>query len=566
MKINKLILTAIAALALTANESQAQSTAAEYQAYYNQPVTYQIFLAGNIGEVRTTHFHSGMDIKASQGVGAPILATADGYISRIGVSTSGYGKVLYITHPNGETSVYGHLNDFNSKIAEWVKSRQYQKKGYKVDLYPVKSDFPVKQGDTIAYLGNTGSSGGPHLHFEIRNKYNNPLNLVKLGLFNIKDNIPPTFGSVTMYQCDTVAGITKFTKQKTINAISKGNGEYQLEEPILHSTKPFYLVYDVIDYKNGSPNTMGIYSMTQMVDNLTNYSFEISKTSFTTSKYSSTMVEFAQDRLNKFHSIRSYISANNPLSIYRNVRNRGIITPTLDSTKNQQIQTVIEDDNGNRSVLKFEVASSPVSGPNNSNFTLEKNQRIVNWNEEFVYQDSIVKLTIPNRTLYDSQIFSFSSNPDGTEFTIEGDNVPLHKSVEVVLNVGEIPTDKQSKALLRKTKGSGLAMTTYSNGQLTAKISSLGTYKVTYDTTPPTITPLKTQNNQIRFKVTDDLAGVNSYKLMVDNKWELLEYEPKEKLMFYRYDASQTAKLRKVEVTVTDYSGNSNTYSTKLTF
>lgn len=274
MRISKIFLTTLAILSLASTKVQAQSTAQEYQAYYKSPVTFQIFLAGNIGEIRTTHFHSGIDIKASQGVGSPILATADGYISRIGVSTTGYGKVLYITHPNGETSVYGHLNGFNSKIAEWVKDRQYQKKGFYVDLYPTKNEFPVKQGETIAYLGNTGSSGGPHLHFEIRNKYNNPLNLVKLGMFNIKDDVPPTFGSVTMYTQDSVAGITRFTKQKTINAIKSGEGEYVLAEPVLHTSKPYYLVYDVIDYKNVSPNTMGIYAMTQMVDNLTNYSFE----------------------------------------------------------------------------------------------------------------------------------------------------------------------------------------------------------------------------------------------------------------------------------------------------
>ena len=136
--------------------------------YYRSPVGFTITLAGNVGEIRSDHFHTGMDIKALQGIGSPVYAVADGYVSRIGVSPTGYGNVLYVTHPNGETSVYGHLNGFAPQIARWVRARQYAKRSFRVDLYPERDQFPVKKGERIAFLGNSGSSGGPHLHFEIR--------------------------------------------------------------------------------------------------------------------------------------------------------------------------------------------------------------------------------------------------------------------------------------------------------------------------------------------------------------------------------------------------------------
>ena len=166
--------------------------------YFSNPLDIPMVLSGSFGELRSNHFHSGLDIKTQQRSGVPIYAPADGYVSRIKVGHYGYGKALYIKHPNGYSTVYAHLQKFETTIQDFVKQSQYKKERYEIELFPKESSLLVKKGDLIAYTGNSGSSGGPHLHYEIRDAYSIPMNPMLFGL-EIPDTKDPSVTSVLAY-------------------------------------------------------------------------------------------------------------------------------------------------------------------------------------------------------------------------------------------------------------------------------------------------------------------------------------------------------------------------------
>ncbi|MCC8062075.1 MAG: M23 family metallopeptidase, partial [Rikenellaceae bacterium] len=230
----KIFLATLGLWAVVCGKAYGQSAGKTFGAeYYRSPVGFAITLAGNVGEIRSDHFHTGMDIKALQGVGSPVYATADGYVSRVGVSPTGYGNVLYVTHPNGETSVYGHLNAFAPQIARWVRAQQYAKQSFLVDLYPAKGQFPVAKGERIAFLGNTGSSGGPHLHFEIRDAQGRPRNLIAQKVFQVADRVPPVVSRILLYEVDSARGVPFRTLRQSVAVRMLPDGTAVPEDSVL---------------------------------------------------------------------------------------------------------------------------------------------------------------------------------------------------------------------------------------------------------------------------------------------------------------------------------------------
>ena len=122
-----------------------------------------LIVAGNFGEVRSNHFHTGIDFKTQGVIGKNIYAIGDGYVSRIGYSHYGYGKVLYVSHPEGYTSVYAHLSTFKSPISTFVKNHQYEIQEETFTVYLDSGEIQVKKGQIIALSGNSGSSFAPQV-------------------------------------------------------------------------------------------------------------------------------------------------------------------------------------------------------------------------------------------------------------------------------------------------------------------------------------------------------------------------------------------------------------------
>ncbi|MDA9343908.1 M23 family metallopeptidase, partial [Algibacter sp.] len=198
------------------------------QDYFSKPLDIPLMLSGSFAELRSNHFHSGLDIKTQQRTGLKVKASARGFVSRIKVSHYGYGKALYITHPNGYTTVYAHLQKFSPDIEAYVKKHQYQKETYEIELFPKAEDLSIQKDALVAYSGNSGGSGGPHLHFEIRDKQERPMNPMLFG-FDIKDTSTPVIKSVYAYPLDKNSIINASNAKQKLRLTPLKNGDYTAE-------------------------------------------------------------------------------------------------------------------------------------------------------------------------------------------------------------------------------------------------------------------------------------------------------------------------------------------------
>jgi len=252
--------------------------------YFRNPLDIPIFLSGSFGELRSNHFHAGIDIKTQGKEGLNVFAVADGYVSRIKVQQYGYGKAIYITHPNGFTSVYGHLSKFNDEIEEYVRGIQYKKENYQTgNLFFKEDKFPVKKGEIIAFSGDTGGSGGPHLHFEIRNtKTENVINPLLFGI-EVKDTRMPTIQSLKVYALSADARINQQKKSFQIPLKDLGNGKYNADRILASGTIGFGI--NVFDRFNGVPNKNGIFSLEMTLNGKRFYYHDVESFSFSESKF-----------------------------------------------------------------------------------------------------------------------------------------------------------------------------------------------------------------------------------------------------------------------------------------
>lgn len=536
--------------------------------YYRSPVGFVITLAGNVGEIRSDHFHTGIDIKALQGVGSPIYATADGYVSRVGVSPSGYGHVLYVAHPNGETSVYGHLNGFAPQIARWVRAQQYAKRSFRVDLYPGKEQFPVKQGERIAFLGNTGSSGGPHLHFEIRDAQGRPRNLVAEGVFKVADRVPPTVTRILLYEVDSAKGVPYRTLRRSVAVRTLPDGTAVPQDSVLKLGKKGYLAYEVIDYKDGRSNTMGVYAIEQRVDGEVNFNFAIDRLDFATNGYVNTFVDYPENHKARRTSVlRAYVSPHNRLRVYGASRgvSDGMISVPESGVRN--VESVFTDDAGNRTVLKFGIAKgedlgvdAPLGEP-------------ISWTTGRTFRLPGASVVIPGAALYESMLLSVGRDTVGglPVVRIGSSDVPLQKAATVSLAAPELSESLRNKALLVTIGDNGKPGSVgggwdAASQRVAAQVKRLGCFAVAADTVAPVVKPVYAGGATIpagkllKWTVTDDLSGISRYILTVDGNWELLAWDPKSRTMAHMPVRGAAPAKHSVVLTVRDAKGNVKTW------
>jgi len=318
------------------------------------------YLSGTMGEIRATHFHAGMDVKTSGRSGLPVYDTQDGHVSRIKVSSGGYGHAMYILHPNGETSVYGHLLRFREDIGKYVREQQYNKKSFQVDLFPDKSAFKIKKGDLIALSGNTGSSQGPHLHFEIRDENQRPQNPLKKNFSEIKDNIPPIVYGFALKTMDINSRINnEFGRVE--NKVKKNGNDYYYETPIEVSGK-IGLQIKAYDKFNGAHNRNGIPYITVLMDNEKIFAVQIDSFSFSDTRHVVNYYDFSARRNNNGTFQKMYLDDGNLLPLFPIVKNKGIIEINDENTHNIKVQ--LKDVYGNESVLSFTLkGTQPVTQP-----------------------------------------------------------------------------------------------------------------------------------------------------------------------------------------------------------
>ncbi|HUM45304.1 MAG TPA: M23 family metallopeptidase, partial [Chitinophagales bacterium] len=265
---------------LTSQFIHSTNTIAQSAGYFRNPLDIPIALSANFGEIRSNHFHTGFDIRTNAETGYKVYAAADGVISRIKVSATGFGNVLYISHPNGYMTVYGHLDRFNDAIAAYVKQQQYAKQSFEVELFPDAGKFPVKKSDLIAYSGNSGSSGGPHLHFEIRDASGETFPLNPAAFYALDDTIPPKFSALYLY------GIDKTTGDPVKYSIKKNKSGYALVNDSVTINKPVIgVAVEAADYMNHASNDYGIFEYRVKLDGQLIYSVKFDRFDFSNGRY-----------------------------------------------------------------------------------------------------------------------------------------------------------------------------------------------------------------------------------------------------------------------------------------
>lgn len=542
--------------------------------YFISPVDFPISLSGTFAELRANHFHSGIDIRTQGVEGKQVFACADGYVSRVKISPFGFGKALYITHPKGLTTVYAHLGGFNKAIDAWVRSEQYRLEQFDVDLFPGKNLLMVSQGEIIAFSGNSGSSQGPHLHFEIRDAKNEmPVNP---QLFNIpiKDFIRPSITSLRVYPEEPGSLING--KPGPATYVTAGWGPvYRLKTTdTVQVAGSFSFGIQVYDLLNGSNNKNGISKYSIYIDSALCFEWQANTFSFSESRYINSLIDYPQYYKNGQRYMKSRIAPNNKLSMYNFPGNRGIFSATPNVV--QKIKITATDATGNESVLRFLIKGNKTVKVAESQKTDKLKFSYLTTNK---YSNKYINISIPGNCLYDSINFTYSmsktlSTTCSPVHQIHKPEIPLQEYFDVSIQVDSAFKnlgDKLVLAVIRPGKNASSAGGKYENGYVKASIREFGQYAIMADTTAPVIKAVNISNGKsittqqtIRMSISDDFSGINTYRATLNGKWILMDYDAKNKLLEYKRDDRLIKGKNEFLLKVEDGCGNSSSYSATI--
>lgn len=533
---------------------------------YIHPVNIPPALSGNFGELRNNHFHSGIDYKTQQTVNKPIMAIEDGYVSRINVSPGGYGLALYIDHPaTGHTSVYGHLNSFSKKIADYVKSKQYEQESYRVELYPEKNELTVTRGEQIALSGNTGSSGGPHLHFEIRDTRNqNPLDVLEF-VPRIPDTRKPDLRGIAFYPVQG-KGVVNGSANPTRLTISKDNAGNPLGlGRSISAWGRIGVGVKAYDRMNGQNNIYGVKFVRLFVDNELIYTSTMRRFSFDKTRMLNSFVDFEDWRLRNSFFMKSFIEPGNTLPLYK-ATNNGYID--INEEKNYRLRYELEDHSGNTLSYSF-----TIQGKNTAIPEKPACNNPMTWSLNNSYMDYGFALTIPAGNLYTDICFSHSSTKNGSFLSdvhlVNNNRIPLHTNAKMWIKLTTDTLANKSQYGIVTVNNNGTRSWvggTYKNGGMETTIRELGfRYAVMADSAPPTITPVEpanwTSRRQIRIRLSDNLSGIASHRGEINGQFVLFSHDMKSSVYTYVFDDSRlTRGPQELVFTATDGAGNMAEY------
>lgn len=548
--------------------------------YFQPPVDFRMLLSGTFGEVRANHFHSGIDIKTGGVEGSAVYAIADGYISRIKVSVYGFGKALYVTHPNGFVSVYGHLSRYNKVIEDYVRKEQYRKESFEIELFPSEGEWQVKKGDIVAYSGNSGSSGGPHLHFEIRDGASQkPINPLLFG-YDVKDMFRPHISLLKIYPEDENARVNGNNRSGSFPVEGWGE-EHRLNvsQPIRLSGKISFAI-QVSDQQNDTDNKYGPYAVTLFIDSAEVYHIRMETFAFDETRYVNSLLDYEEYIRNNVRLLRTKIEPGNKLDMYGEVLDKGIFR--FDDSLTHVVRYEVKDVMGNTASLSFKVKSekpeilvskqSPTSNFPISNF---------NYNSSNHFENSSVILDAPAGVFYDSFTFKYDSTRRimGTfsaVHRIHDKFTPVHDYITLSIKARNLPERLKDNALIVKINDDGKGFKSAggkweSNGYVTTKIREFGNYSISIDTIPPKINPVQaeafknlTGQKKVKFIIIDEMSGIASYRCTLNGKWILMEYDAKNDLLFYTIDEQLLKGENNMKLEVVDMKNNRKTYQTTL--
>lgn len=535
------------------------------QNYFRKPIDAPIILAGTFGELRANHFHSGIDIKTQGKEGLPIYAAADGYVSRIKVAQFGFGKALYITHPNGYSTVYAHLRNYADKIEKYVKSIQYKKENYQTgNLFFKEDKFPVKKGEIIAFSGDTGSSGGPHLHYEIRNTKTefviNPL------LFGLKpeDTKAPIFQSLKVYVLDNSSRVNNQNKNFVLPLKNSSKGKYTTDRIAASGSIGFGV--SVFDRLNLAPNKNGIYSLEMFVNGKKFYHHNVETFSFAESKYINLHIDYPHYKKYRKRYQKTHKHQQNKLSTYKSLINDGKIN--IKNGFSYTVKIIAKDFMGNTSKIIIPI----IGKESNTIFSKPKDStayKIVAKKFQKFTKDDVI-IAFPKNTFYEDVYLDFKVE-NGVAM-VHKPILPLDKNFTLTFKVSKYSEEEKQQlyiANIENTKYPRYFYTRKKDSTFYTTTKTLGKYTLMYDKQKPNIKLLYFKDKQwisklktLKVKISDFGSGIKNWRATIDGKWILMEYNHKKSVLTYNFSDKKLVGSKHIfKIVVSDNVGNTNSLS-----
>lgn len=516
----------------------------------HQPIALPLAISGSFGEIRSDHFHSGIDFRTNGKSGYRVYASDKGFVSRIKVSPVGFGKTIYIEHSNGLTTVYAHLDRFTGKIAKYVEQEQYNRKSFEIELFPKRDELTVEKGEIIALSGNSGSSGGPHLHYEVRHTSTQvPMAPLKFftALINA-DTSAPKVSAVYLYHIDSVGYLLDSLNRKNLKFVRNRN-EYRILDTLLVQGKIGFGV-ESFDFVNAQSTRCGFSEISQFVNDQLTYKLNLDSFAFSETKYVNSIIDYRARISTNNEIVKLWADCNNKFSGLQLDNSNGFIA--VEANRIYNIHITLNDHYSNYSTIDLTVKG--IFEPNaNKTSNVYSKGKVLEYNKEHSIQTEEYDIEIPKNALYHDIIFSYSLLTDKnnqTIYKINSSKVPIHKRYNLrlkQLNINPHIKDKYYVGYITD-KGIEYCKTNYADGMLEVSCSKFGEYMVFFDTIPPRICPLNIANKQrighekqIKFKLEDD-TKISKYEGFIDNEWSLFEWDPKSSTLSYNLNASKTKK------------------------
>ncbi len=543
---------------------------------YGEPMDIPIYLSATFGELRPNHLHAGLDIKTQGVEGKKVYAIADGYVSRIGVSPYGYGNVLYVTHTDGYTSVYAHLQRFSGEIAKYVKEYQYKHKKFAAQIYPDADKFPVKKGDLIAYSGNSGGSGGPHLHFEIRHTGSEkPVNPMYFG-YKIQDKVKPLIQGVAVYPLGDESTLEGGIKPIYFD-VTGDNGRYSLKDKnYVYANGEISFGVRAFDQVGNSTNKNGPYLYELFLDDELAFQVEADSFSYSEPRYVNSLLDYRHYKQKKTSYVRTETDPFNKLQMI--TKRNGTIAIGEGDTVNVRFK--ISDYAGNSSSIQFKVVgTAPIEverpmhrrseyfvkadGTMNADITIEAFS--VSMERGTLFRDEWIPTGQRDEKGCCSRIYRFGT-----------DEMTTFKNYSVSIQPEERWMVDAKKMFIAYIDNNGKVSSlggTMKNGRMVTETRNMGEFTIKIDSIAPKVSTTNFKDGQsvsnlssLRFKITDDMTGIETYDIYLDGVWVLGKYDAKNALLYYEIDEKMKKGTNNVKVVVTDGVGNSKTLNAKVVY
>ena len=526
------------------------------------PLDIAINLSGTYGELRSNHFHSGIDIKTKGVEGLNVYSYDNGYVSRVKISHGGYGKALYILHPDGTSSVYAHLKKFSPKIEKIVKSKQYKKKSYEIEFFPKENEIKILKNEIIAFSGNTGGTTGPHLHFELRDSNQIPVNPLLNSHISIKDNTPP-FVSELFYK-------KKSYDIQSQHKIKKISNTTYLADTIKDVGKIGFgiVAFDKHDLAN---NKNGVSKISTYLNGNNILSISFDSISFNETKHINTFIDYAFFKNNRKRIQKLYIEDYNPLKFYKTKLNNGYISVNHGESYIYEIH--LTDANRNTSILTVPITGDSLA--NNLDFNLNKKLNkfnLIETKKEYEFDFIDAKVSIPKGTFYKDISLDISFKND--ILSIDKDTIPLLKPITISFNIDRYNDSIKDRLFVGKlSENNKIVNYSYTIDLLNSKKSStksLGNYMIGLDTISPYISPIGFKQNDwisnsttLKIQIKDNESGIRKYNGWINDKWILFELNTKKGVLVYDFDDNVIKEAKNnLYIEVIDNVGNISQYKT----